>query len=127
MRSPTKFNRYDALLALCIALFALALLAHQAAPSAGRALTLTVTSDGAVIASGALDAMQGAHTYQSGGYTVVVAVDGGRVSVTESNCPNGDCVRSGAISRAGESIVCLPARLSVTLSGGDGSYDLIVG
>ena len=39
------------------------------------------------------------------------------------------CIRdsSGAISRAGQSIVCLPARVAVTLEGAASDYDLIAG
>ena len=51
----------------------------------------------------------------------------GAVYVTSSDCPNQDCVHSGAISRAGQSIVCLPARVAVTLEGSASDYDLIAG
>ena len=47
--------------------------------------------------------------------------------VSESDCPNQDCVHSGAISRAGQSVVCLPARVAVTLEGAAADYDLIAG
>ena len=63
----------------------------------------------------------------AGGYTLTVAVENGAVRVSESDCPNQDCVHSGAISRAGQSIVCLPARVAVTLEGAASDYDLIAG
>ena len=66
-------------------------------------------------------------TYESRGYTLTVAVENGAVRVSESDCPNQDCVHSGAISRAGQSIVCLPARVAVTLEGAASDYDLIAG
>ena len=66
-------------------------------------------------------------TYESRGYTLTVAVENGVVRVSESDCPNQDCVHSGAISRAGQSIVCLPARVAVTLEGAASDYDLIAG
>ena len=50
------------------------------------------------------------------------------VQVTASDCPNGDCIRTGTISRSGESIVCLPARTVITLSGGEASgVDAVIG
>ena len=58
---------------------------------------------------------------------LTVAVENGAVRVSESDCPNQDCVHSGAISRAGQSIVCLPARVAVTLEGAASDYDLIAG
>ena len=75
---------------------------------------------------GALSNYEGG-TYESRGYTLTVAVENGAVRVSESDCPNQDCVHSGAISRAGQSIVCLPARVAVTLEGAASDYDLIAG
>lgn len=128
MRLSVKFNRYDALVVLLILLLAAALFIRQLPREEdGGALTLTVTSDGVILEEAPLSAMEGEHRYQSGGYTVVVSVEDGRVRVVSSDCPNRDCVHTAAISRAGQSIVCLPARLSVTLSGENTSYDLIAG
>ena len=62
-----------------------------------------------------------------GNYPLTVAVSGGKVWIAESTCPGGDCVQQGAVSRSGESIVCLPARVTVAITGGSGSADVIVG
>lgn len=43
-----------------------------------------------------------------------ISVKNGAVSVTESNCHGGQCM-SGKINRCGQSIVCLPHRLSVVI------------
>ena len=56
--------------------------------------------------------------YETGsGGVNVVKVENGAVSVLEANCPGQACVRHRAISRAGESIICLPHRLVVSVSG----------
>ena len=57
-------------------------------------------------------------------YYNVVVISGGTVSVTEASCKNQVCVKHGVISRPGESIVCLPNRLVVTIEGG-GGYDAV--
>ena len=57
-------------------------------------------------------------------YYNIVEIKDGEVSVTGASCKNQVCVRHGAISRAGESIVCLPNRLVVTIEGGEG-YDAV--
>lgn len=60
-------------------------------------------------------------------YNVVVIKDG-TVTVTEASCKNQVCVRHGAISRSGESIVCLPNRLVVRIDNGSeegGDYDSV--
>ena len=98
---------------------------YFAAKAAGE-LTVEVTVDGETIERCALSAYTGG-TYESRGYTLTVAAENGAVRVSESDCPNQDCVHSGAISRAGQSVVCLPARIAVTLEGAAADYDLIAG
>ena len=61
-------------------------------------------------------------------YYNVVVISGGTVSVTEASCKNQVCVKHGAISRPGESIVCLPNRLVVRIENGSeegGGYDSV--
>ena len=58
----------------------------------------------------------------------VVVISEGTVSVTEASCKNQVCVKHGAISRSGESIVCLPNRLVVRIENGSeegGGYDSV--
>ena len=52
-----------------------------------------------------------------GEYVCTVTVSGGKTAITESDCPGRDCVHSGWISEAGRSIVCLPNRVEVRISG----------
>ena len=111
-RSPKlKPTRWDALVVLAVLLLA---------------LTVSIAIDGETVERCALSNYEGG-TYESRGYTLTVAVENGAVRVSESDCPNQDCVHSGAISRAGQSIVCLPARVAVTLEGAASDYDLIAG
>ena len=127
-RSPElKPTKWDALVELAVLLLALGLGARPyfAAKAAGE-LTVSVAIDGETVERCALSAYDGG-AYQSRGYTLTVAVENGAVRVSKSDCPNQDCVHSGAISRAGQSIVCLPARVAVTLEGAASDYDLIAG
>ena len=50
-------------------------------------------------------------------YLNTVLVEGGRIRICESNCPGGDCVHSGAIASPGRSIVCLPNRVEIRVTG----------
>ena len=95
------------------------------APQSG-ALTVVVSADGQELDRLPL-AQFGTHTYANNGYTLTVTAAGGAVSVTQSDCPGQDCVHSGAVSRAGQSIVCLPARIVVELVGAADGYDLVTG
>lgn len=51
------------------------------------------------------------------GLTCTVCIKDRAASVTEADCPDKLCVDHSPISRSGESIVCLPARITVTISG----------
>ena len=49
------------------------------------------------------------------------------VRVSDSDCPGQDCVHTGAISRAGQSIVCLPAQVVISLVGAASDVDAVLG
>ena len=132
-RSPElKPTKYDALIALAVLLFAFALGAGTWLPRADAgALTVVVTANGAALDRFALDgaeARDAERVYEGGGYLLLVAATAEGVHVAASDCPTHDCVRTGTISRAGQSIVCLPARIVITLHGADGAtYDAVAG
>lgn len=64
--------------------------------------------------------------YQGGVNKVVI--NDGKVSMTEADCPDELCVKTGKISRVGETIVCLPHRVVVEIKGSqdDDSIDSVV-
>ena len=54
-----------------------------------------------------------------GGENVLVIKDG-YADMTDASCPDGLCVRQHKINESGESLVCLPNKVTVTVIGGDG-------
>ena len=69
-------------------------------------------------------------TVTGNGYTLHIVLTETEVWVESSDCPTQDCVHTGHISRSGQSIVCLPARVIVQLvggSGGDDGVDAVIG
>lgn len=61
-----------------------------------------------------------------GGENLLVIQDG-KAKIESASCPDGICVRHYAISRDGESIICLPNRVVVTIRGGEkGDVDAVV-
>lgn len=62
----------------------------------------------------------------SGDYTNSIVIRGGKVCIEASDCPGGDCMHSGWISRPGRSIVCLPNRVEIRISG-QADVDFVVG
>ena len=57
--------------------------------------------------------------------TFRLTAEGARV--LESACPGQDCLHTGTVSRAGESIVCLPNHLILRLEGASDSVDAVIG
>lgn len=52
------------------------------------------------------------------GHTNVLVIENGAAQVVEASCPDQVCVRQGAVRYEGESIVCLPHKLVITVKGG---------
>lgn len=62
-----------------------------------------------------------------GDLLVTVHITKQGVSVISSDCPDKICEHTGVISKAGQSIVCLPAKVSVSLVADNSAYDAVVG
>ena len=59
----------------------------------------------------------------SAGHSLTIRIEGGAVCVSETDCPNGVCAATGTVSKAGQSIVCAPARVLVKIVGEEGAYE----
>ncbi len=56
-----------------------------------------------------------------------IEVSGGAVRVTDADCPDRVCIRSGAISGGAVPIICLPHRLEIVIvSGNSSEFDAAV-
>jgi len=56
----------------------------------------------------------------------ILSISRGKAAVTEANCGDHTCVRTGGISLAGETIVCLPHKLVIEIRGGEeNSFDAL--
>jgi len=61
-----------------------------------------------------------------GEYINAIVIRDGRVCIESSDCPGSDCVHSGWISQSGRSIVCLPNRVEIRITG-TSDVDFVVG
>ena len=73
-----------------------------------------ITVDGVVVATYSLFEDG---TYVLNGGTNAIVIEGARVYMTHSDCPDHTCERTGKIKYVGQSIICLPNKLSVTIVG----------
>ena len=63
----------------------------------------------------------------TGKYTNTITVEDGRIAITASDCPGGDCVHSGSIHASGRSVVCLPNGVEVRVVNCQSDVDFVVG
>ena len=123
-------SAWDALVVLAVVVLAVgtAALAWQGNHQAGP-LTAVINVDGVEQAPVSLEEAA-VHTIHANGYTLEIVMEQGEIWVASSDCPTQDCVHTGHISRSGQSIVCLPARVIVTIEGpaadSDGP-DIVIG
>lgn len=60
------------------------------------------------------------------GGTNILCIRSGKAYLTDANCPDHLCVKQGKIDQTGETITCLPNRLTVTVYGAeDSGVDLV--
>lgn len=63
----------------------------------------------------------------TGKYTNTVTVCDGKIAVTQSDCPGGDCISCGWQESSGRSIVCLPNGLEIRVVAKNSDVDFVVG
>ena len=99
------------------------------ADRSGGAVTAVFSVDG--VESEPVSLEEGfSQTVSANGYVLEVCCSDGEIWVESSDCPTQDCVHTGHISRSGQSIVCLPARVIITLKGtadNSDSPDIVIG
>ena len=57
----------------------------------------------------------------------LLVIENGEAWLSEADCPTQICVKTGKIRYAGQSIVCLPHRLAVRITGGTDRLDGVTG
>lgn len=132
MRPSPKLRptAWDALVVLAVLVLAAA--AALGTWGGGRqGLTAVISADGREVARVDLTALTGPEerTVTAGEYTLHLVLSPEGAEMVSADCPTQDCVHTGKISRSGQSIVCLPARVIVVLEGAPerGGPDIVIG
>ena len=120
----------DALVAAAVIALAVvtALLFYGPRTGAGQ-LTAVITQHGQTVRTVALTGLDKELVIplDDGTYHLTVRVSGDAAYIADSDCPGQDCVHTGAITRAGQSIVCLPAQVVVSLVSTSSDVDAVLG
>lgn len=114
-----RFARPDLLLIGGLLLFGIAcFFFRQYTSKAGKSVTITV--DGQVYDTYFLtEEMQKIPIEIAGKVTNTLEISGGQAKMVKANCPDKLCMHQKAISKQGETIVCLPNKIVVEVSNGD--------
>ncbi len=82
-----------------------------------------VTVDGSLYGSYPLSADRTVTISGAGGGTNLLVIENGNASIRSASCPDGVCIHTGRISRVGQSIICLPNKVVVRITGPDKTKD----
>lgn len=114
-------RRYDLILIGALLLLAAAFLLPS---EKSGSLTAVVEQNGAVIRRIDLSRVARPERLElPGDYHVVLLVEPDAVSFESSDCPDQICVRTGRLTKPGQTAVCLPAKISVRIIGAEKEYD----
>ena len=118
-----KKYRLDIIIIAAILLVSLSLLLIVTL-SKEEGSVVVVEIDGATVATYPLD--KNAQYSLNGGSNVLVIEDG-VAYMNYSNCPDHTCEKTGKIRYVGQTIICLPNKIAVTIKGGnaDGGVDFV--
>lgn len=120
----TKTTVFDVIAVAAVLLIAVLLTVLPFLTAAGGEYLAVITPDGEQLYR--LDEPQ-TLILESNGIILTVTIENGSARVIHSDCPDGICISSGAISRKGETVLCAPAGVTLTVKGGDGNVDFVAG
>lgn len=83
-----------------------------------------VEVDGEVVETLPLDTDTVYEIETENGGTNTLVIQDSSAKMTEANCPDGICMNHSKISRSGESIICLPHKVVITVVSGSGENEI---
>ena len=121
-----KFSKID--IAITVAVLAIGLFIGAFVLLQGTAASqVVVTQDGVEIGRYPLnDDLELEIPTADGSEYNILQIAGGRACMLDASCPDQLCVKMGYISRAGQSIICLPHKLVISIEGEDSVYDAML-
>ncbi len=115
-KAITKKHRNDCILILSVLFVAVAGIVYLTFfRSAGDTVTVTVDAEVYGVYSLSEDRIQDIYTGENGQHHNRLVIKDGKAFVEAASCPDGICVAHKPVFRDGESIICLPNRVVVTV------------
>lgn len=110
-----KKRRNEIILVIGILLMALLSFALVRYKAAGSSTKIEVSVESQVFASYSIDQEVDEVITGHDGGTNHLIIKNGNVTITEASCPDKVCVRQGNIKESGQTLVCLPNKVIVTI------------
>jgi len=110
-------KKKDIIIIAAALLAALALYLVSQVSMGAEASTVVVTLDGEEVLRRPLAMEDTYEIAQEDGSVNIIAVEDGAVYMKEANCRDGLCIRQGKMKNGAKTIVCLPHKLVVQLTG----------
>jgi hypothetical protein len=120
MRSTLK--RGDKVIIFLLVVFAAFFAFEKYVLSNNKISSVIIRSDGEIIKNIPIT-NNGEYIIKSKEGELTCIIKDQKVEVVESTCPDKLCMKQGWISKQGESIICLPNRISITIVGGNKAID----
>jgi len=120
MRSTLK--KGDKIIVSLLVLFVAFFIFERYVFSKSKAQSVIIRSDGTIVKDIPLKD-NGEYLIKSKEGELTCIIQSQEVKVIESTCPDKLCTKQGWISKQGESIICLPNRISITITGGNNVVD----
>ncbi len=126
MKKEERIIKLGDVIVIALLLTASLIIFLSSLPSRSKEITEAIISvDGQEYARYPLDTDREIKIEQNG-HVNIIEIKDGAVRVKSADCPDRTCVNQGFIEKGGEVIVCLPARLTVTLDKTDSQFDSVV-
>ncbi|MBE6740755.1 MAG: NusG domain II-containing protein [Ruminococcaceae bacterium] len=117
-----KLKKGDIIIAVCV-LVAAALIFCAVYFLSPEGNTVKIEVDSKTLASFPLDENRTYNIEKNGKTTNTVVIKDKKVSVSSADCPDKICVKHKEISKSGESIICLPNRVVVSIENEETEVD----
>ena len=117
IKSRKRLAASDVVLAFVLVSVSVLMTALQFKNTGNTALKAVVKKNGVTVQSVVLQDREPYEMCIDEEYNIILYIEKNGVTVVRSDCADKICVNTGKITKPGQTIVCLPARVSVELQG----------
>ncbi|MBQ1517467.1 MAG: NusG domain II-containing protein [Clostridia bacterium] len=117
IKSRKRLAASDVVLAFVLVSVSVLMTALQFKNTGNTALKAVVKKNGVTVQSVVLQDREPYEMCIDEEYNIILYIEKNGVTIARSDCADKICVNTGKITKPGQTIVCLPARVSVELQG----------